>query len=286
MAEPPDRRGQRLRGRSFVGEALHGSSFAGADLRAADFTRASLVGADLRGARLGVAPAISLVLLALAAVVVSAAGWVTGFTLGDLIDEVRSEQWERVFGGTLAAGVILVFIVVAIVAGLRAALLVVGMLFAVALGVHYLLLAFTSGEFDIGRDLRAISLLALLGASMVAAALARVVGGTFGPVGIVAVGIVGGYAAGQSGGGVAALAVGVLLVALAHRAAQFDHRDRLMNDFVRRLMSRHSTRFVEADLTGADVSGTRIAYCDTTGTNFTGIVFDRGLDLHGSSTRT
>jgi hypothetical protein len=234
------------------------------------------VGADLRGARLGVAPAIALLLLTLAVVIVGAAGWVTGLTLGDLIDEVRSEEWERVFGGTLAAGVILIFIVVAIVAGLRAALLVVGLIFAVALGVHYVVLAFTSGEFDVGRDLRIIGLLALLGASMVAGALARVVGGTFGPVGIVAVGLVGGFAAGQSGGGVAALAVGVLLVTLAHRAVQFDPRDRLMNDLVRRLVSRHSTRFVDADLTGADVSGTRIAYCDTTGTNLTGIVLDRG----------
>lgn len=183
----------------------------------------------------------------LSLVVVAAAGRLTGWTANDIEDELGSSQWERVFGGSLATLVVVVFVVTTVVAGLRRALLVVTLVFGAALAVNYIVLAIASGEFNVGRDVRVIGLLVLLGASMIAGGLARITGGTLSPIAIVVVAMTGRFAAGQAGGGAAGL-----LVALAKRTLRQDPRDCFAHDLVHSVVARRSTRFVDADLSGAD----------------------------------
>lgn len=268
---------QDLRGETFADADLPGSDFSGADVRGVDFSRADLAGADFTKARLGPPPMLAIGLFALALLVVAGAGWVTGWTLKDLLDEFRASEWERVFGGTLAAIVIVAFIVATIVRGLRWALLVVTLVFGAALGLNYLVVALASGEVDLGRDARVIAVLILLAASMVAGGLARVVGGALSPPAIIVVALTGGIAAGQGGGGIAGLVVSMLLVILAKRTLRLDPRDQFAAGLVARVVAPRSTRFAGADLSGADFTGTTIVHCDTEGANLSGTTWDGGI---------
>lgn len=269
--------GQNLRDRQFVDAELPGAAFAGADVRGVDFSGANLSGADFSGARLGPPPVLAGVLFAAALVVVAGAGWLTGWTLKDILDNLTSAEWERVFGGTLAVIVVVVFLVATVARGLRWALLAVTLVFGAALAVNYVVIAIASGKIDLVDDLRVIALLALLGASMVAGGLARVVGGALSPTAIIVVALTGGLAAGEAGGGVAGIMVSLLLVSLAKRTLKLDPRDRLAADLVARVVAPSSTRFTGADLSGADFTGTTIVHCDTAGANLSGVRWDGGV---------
>ena len=73
---------------------------------------------------------------------------------------------------------------------------------------------------------------------------------------MVLVAVLGGLAAGQSNGGIAGVVVAVSLAVISKRAVRGDPRDRTLRRVAHRLIGRWGTQFVDADLTGADFSGT------------------------------
>lgn len=265
-----DHRSSDLRGRSFADAILDGADFSGADLRGADLARARLRNADFAGARLGLRPLVGVALFAAAIGIVASTGWLIGWTLRDLVDGFGSAEWEEVFGRVLAMLVVGFFIVCVIAFGLMRALKFTAVAFVVGLALNYIVLGLTSQDFDLGRDGRVIVVLVLLGTAMIAGGIARVVGGSFATWAVIIVGLTGGFAAGQGGGGVAGVAVSMLLVILAKRALGNDDRDTFVRRLVHGLVARRGTRFTGADLTGADFSGTQLAQCDLTGATLDG----------------
>lgn len=269
-----DHRDSDLRGRSFRHQLLDQADFSGADLRGVDFSRARLRNANFSGAKLGMTTSVAGWVFFASLLIVAATGFVIGSTLRDLSDGLTSATWEDVFGRALALGVIGFFMLCAVAFGLRRALKYGAVGFVVGLGSNYAVIAMTSRNFDFGRDGRVIGAVALLAAAMVAGGIARVVGGTYSTWAVVIVGLVGGYAAGRGGGGVAGIVVSTLLVVLAKRTLRNDERDTFARRFVHRVVSRRGSRFTHADLSGADFAGTQLAQCDLTGTNLDGTHLD------------
>ena len=265
-----DYRGSDLRRRSFAEERLDGADFSGADLRGADFWRAQLRGASFKGAHLGLSPIVALLLFGGALAIVASTGWLIGWTLRDLVDGLDSIVWEDVLGRVLGIAVIGFFIVCAVAFGLPRALRYGAIAFAVGLAVNYIVIGFTSQEFDFVKDGRDIGVLLLLAAALVAGGIARVVGGTFATWAIVIVGLTGGFAAGRGGGGIAGIVVSLLLVVLAKRTLRNDPRDSFSRRLVNGIVSRRGTRFNDADLSGADFTGTELAQSDLSGAKLDG----------------
>lgn len=265
MRDPANHRGEDLAGSSFVNAMLDGADFGEADLRGSDFTRASLTGADFTASKLGLRPLASGVMLVASLLVVAATGWLIGWTLHDLIDGVGDAAWEEILGRGLAVAMIGVLLVGVIAFGLAEALRYAAAFTVAALIVNYVVIGVTSQNFDFARDGRVLGALLVLFMAMIAGGIARVVGGTFSTGAIVVVGLVGGFAAGQAGGGIAGVVVSVLLVVLAKRTLRVDQRDRFARHLVHRIISLRGTRFTGADLTGADFTGAMLAQSDLTG---------------------
>lgn len=269
-----DHRNADLRGRSFADELLDRADFSGADLRGADFSRARLRDTNFSGAKLGMTTWFAATLFLAALLIVSATGFVIGWTLRDLSDGLTSAKWEDVFGRAVAIVVVCFFIFCAIAFGLQRALKYGAIGCTVGLATNYVVIAATSRNFDFGRDSRVIGAVVLLGAAMVAGGIARVIGGSFASWAVVVVGLAGGYAASRGGGGEAGVVVSTLLVVLAKRALRNDERDTLARRFVHQVVSTRGSRFTHSDLSGAEFAGTQLAQCDLTGATLDGARLD------------
>jgi uncharacterized protein YjbI with pentapeptide repeats len=64
------------------------------------------------------------------------------------------------------------------------------------------------------------------------------------------------------------------LVVISKRAVRGDPRDRTLRRLAHRLVRRWGTRFVEADLTGADFTGTDASRCDVRGATLVDVTWD------------
>jgi hypothetical protein len=116
----------------------------------------------------------------------------------------------------------------------------------------------------------------LFGLAVVAGILARMVGSAFGPLIIVVVALAGGIATGRADGGIGTIVVSVLLVVIAKRAMRLDQRDRPILTLAHRIVAARGTRFTNADLTGADFTGTLLAYSDMANAVLSGTKWDPG----------
>jgi len=116
----------------------------------------------------------------------------------------------------------------------------------------------------------------MLGLAVFVGILARLVGGTLGAWGIAGVAVLGGIAAGRFEGGLAGVAVTVALLLISKRALHADERDRTLVRLTQRTVRRWGTRFVGADLTGADFTGTRADFCDMSGAGIHGVDWEPG----------
>ncbi len=270
-----DHRNEDLRRKSFATQSLQAANFEGADLRGANFTRADLSNASFRNARVGVPPGVGAVILVAALAFSVLFGVVAGLAIDAVRDRLYSPGWERPSGAVGILIILVVFVIVMFWKGIDAAIKTYVWTFAVVLAVS-LVVRLIWGEIDIGVAARGVALALVLALAVVAGIVGRVVGGALGAWGIAVVAILSGLAAGRAQGGLAALVISVSMVLISKRALRGDDRDHSVRKLAHRIVDRWGTRFVRADLTGADFSGTDATHCDVADATLDGVRWEPG----------
>ena len=268
--EPPP--GDAAR-QSFRGADLEGADFSRKDVRGADFTGANLRSARFRESRIGVAPRTGLAILGAGLLAALVAGIAIGWSVDEIRTRVTSDEWDQIVeGGTLGL-TLLVLLGLIIWKGFDLAirLAVVVYVVLVIIGVAANLMW---EEFEWIVLVRATGLIIFVVLAIVAGTLGRVVGGVFGIWSVITVAALGGIATGQSEGGVAGVIVAVSLAVISKRAVRGDPRDRTLRHLGHRMIRRWGTQFVDADLTGADFTGTDPSRCDARGARVDGVTWD------------
>ena len=253
-----------LRRKSFASQSLQSANFAGADLRGTDFTEADLSHADLRNARLGITPAVAAGILVGALALSVAFGVVAGLAIDAVRDRLYGEGWERTSSAAGILIILVVFVVVMFWKGIDAAIKTFVWTFAVVFAAS-LVVRLIWGQVDVAVAARGVGLVMVLGLAVLAGIVGRVVGGSLGAWGIALVAVLSGLAAGRAQGGLAALVISVSMVLISKRALRGDDRDRSVRRLAHRVVVRWGTKFVGADLTGADFSGTEADQCNVSG---------------------
>lgn len=276
MSAETDYHAQDLRGRPFSRTQLDGADFSGADVRGADFSNASLVGATFENARIGVRPLTAFVILAVALVVSIAAGVAIGLLAETAREKATASDWRDVFGAILLIGTVLLFFAYLVVKGISQALRVFVIAIVIVVLVDFAIVFVLAGEIRYRHALPIVVLLILLLPAATAGILGRIVGGTFGAWAIGIVAVIGGLAAGRAHGGLAAVAVSVLLVLISKRALKNDTRDRPMRVVAHRIVTHRGTRFSGADITRADFTGTALTHSDLSDAVLDGATWEPG----------
>jgi hypothetical protein len=268
----------KLTGQSFHGRSLEGADFSGTDVRGADFTGADLRSASFRDAKFGVAPKVGAVVLGIAMLISIAAGIAIGWMVDEIRGQVNAAEWDQAAGGGSLLFLLLVFVGLIIWRGFDTAIKAILVLYLVVL-VGNIVANFIWEEVEWFRALRFTGLLIALFLAILAGILGRVIGGVFGIWSVVLVAVVGGLATGQAQGGVAGVVVAVSLAAISKRAVHGDQRDRTLRRLTHRLVGRWGTTFTDADLTGADFTGTDAGRCGVRGATIDDVIWDPELPL-------
>jgi hypothetical protein len=263
--------------RSFLGQALEGADFAGADVRGADFTGADLRSASFEEADLGVRPAIGVTFLALGMLLAVAAGATIGWAVNGTTSRLASDAWDEQAEGASLVLLLVIFVAVMLWRGIDVALKAVVIVYPVLL-VLSVAANLIWEEVEYLRIARATALIACLILAVGAGIFGRVIGGVFGSWSIAVVAVLGGVASGRVNGGVVGIMVAGCLVFIAKRAVfgavQGDDRDASVRRLAQRLVRRWGTRFVDADLTGADFTGANAGRCDVRGATLLDVQWD------------
>jgi hypothetical protein len=256
MTTGSDFHGQDLRGRSFDGENLDGADFRETDLRGVDFSSASLVEANFTDARLGVTTSTAVLILIGALVIALASGVAVGFIAESTRQRATSSDWRDVLAAILIGGAAILFFVVALLKGVSMAFRVFVVMVIVIVIVDFGVVFVIAGEIRYRNAVPVIWLLVMVVPVLIAGMLGRMVGGSFGAWTIGIISVFAGLAAGRAHGGVAAVAVSVILVFLSKRTLLGDARDGPLRYIGHRIASYGGTRFTGADLTRADFTRT------------------------------
>ncbi len=270
-----DHRNEDLRRKSFASQSLQSADFAGADLRGTDFTEADLSHADLRNARLGITPAVAAGILIGALALSVVFGVVAGFAIDAVRDRLYGEGWERTSSAAGILIILVVFVVVMFWKGIDAAIKTFVWTFAVVFAAS-LVVRLIWGQVDIAVAARGVGLALVLALAVLAGIIGRVVGGSLGAWGIALVAVLSGLAAGRAQGGLAALVISVSMVLISKRALRGDDRDRSVRRLAHRVVVRWGTKFVDADLTGADFTGTAADQCNVSGADLEDVRWEPG----------
>lgn len=259
--------------KSFRGRNLEGADFSGKDLRGADFTGANLRSASFRETKIGVAPRIGLATLGASLLVALAAGVDIGWGVDEIRDRFTADQWDQVAeGGTLGLTV-LILLGLIVWKGFDFATRVIVVFYAVVVAIN-IVANLLWDEFEWIVLVRATALIVFVALAIVAGMLGRVVGGVFGVWSVVLVAALGGIATGQSEGGTTGVIVAVSLAVISKWAVRGDPRDRTLRRLGHQLIRRWGTQFVDADLTGADFTGTDPSRCDARGATADRVTWD------------
>ena len=260
-------------GPSFRGRSLEGADLSGRDLRGTDFTGADLRSASFRDAQFGVAPRVGVVMLGSSMVASIGAGAAIGVVVVQMMDRLSAEQWDELAEGGSIGLILIALIGLIFWRGFDAAIRVVAALYVAVLAVNIVAnLLWDEVEWLVA--LRATALIVFLVLAITVGMLGRVIGGVFGAWSIALVAILGGLASGQADGGVGGIVIAVSLVLISKRALRGDQRDRTLRRIAHRLVGRWGTRFVDADLTGADFTGTDASRCGVKGATLEGVTWD------------
>jgi len=261
--------------RSFRGQDLEGADFSGKDVRGADFTGCNLRSANFTKAKIGVPPRVGAVILGVALLVAIACGVAIGWAVNEMRNRFTSDEWDQVVEGGSIGITLLVLLGLIIWKGFDFAIKIVGVVYLVLVAIN-VVANLLADDFEPLVLVRATALVVFLVLAVVAGMLGRVVGGVFGIWSVVLVAVLGGLATGQSEGGIAGVVVAVSLALISKRAVRGDQRDRILRRIGHRLIRRWGTQFVDADLTGADFTGTDPARCDARGATFDNVNWDPG----------
>jgi hypothetical protein len=271
----PDHRDENLRRSSFAAQPLQAANFEGADLRGTDFSRADLSNASFRNARFGVPPLVGVLILLGSLALSIIFGAIAGFAFDAVRDRLYSPGWERPSGAAGILVVLAVFVFVMFWKGMDAAIKTYLWTFAILLAAN-VVVRLIWGQIDIAVAARGIALALVLAFAVVSGIVGRVVGGALGAWGIAVVAILSGLAAGRAHGGLAALVISVSMVLISKRSLRGDPRDRSLRVLAHRMVDRWGTRFVRADLSGADFTGTDATHCDVTDARLDGVRWEPG----------
>jgi hypothetical protein len=273
MAMTDDEIPDRPVGQSFRGGALAGADFSGKDVRGADFTGANLRSAIFRDAKFGVAPKVGAVIFGVALLLAVGLGVVIGLMVDEIRTQLNGEEWDEVAAGGSMLFTLLAFIALLVWRGFDMAIKVIVVLYLVLMAGNVIANSIWE-DLEWYRALRFTAVLAVLFLAILAGVLARVVGGVFGIWSVVIVAVVGGLATGKAQGGIAGVVVALSLAAISKRAVRGDRRDRSLRRLAHRLVGRWGTRFVDADLTGVDFTGTDTGRCGAKGATLDGVTWD------------
>ena len=262
--------------RSFRGQNLEGADFSGKDLRGANFTGANLRSANFTEAQIGVLPRVGVALLGLAILVAIACGVAIGWAVDEMRDRLTADEWDQVAEGGSIGFLLLLLLGLIFWKGFDVAIKVVAVVYLMLVAINVVgnLIA---DDFEWLVLVRATALVVFLMLAIVAGMLGRVIGGVFGIWSVVLVAGIGGIATGQSEGGIAGMVVAVSLALISKRAVRGDPRDRTLRKLSHRLVRRWGTRFVDADLTGADFTGTDAMRSDARGATVDDVIWDPGF---------
>lgn len=260
-------------GQSFRGRSLDGKDFDGVDLRGADFTGASLRSASFRDAQFGVAPRIGVVILVLAILAAIAGGVAIGWSVDRTVDRLSADKWDEVAEGGTIVFVLVVIVALVFWRGFDFAIRVGAAVYVVAVAVN-IAANFIWDEVEWSVALRATAMVVFIVLAITAGMLGRMVGGVFGAWSIALVAIFGGLASGRADGGVVGVVIAASLVLISKRAVRGDVRDRTLRRVAHRLVRRWGTRFVDADLTGADFTGADAGRCGVRGATVERVTWD------------
>jgi hypothetical protein len=264
---------EKLSGPSFRGNSLEGADFNGGDLRGADFTGADLRSASFREATFGVPPRVGAVLLGFALLAAIAAGAVIGWTVDELRGRLAADQWDEVAGGGSVGLVLIVFIGLILWRGFDFAIKIGAVFYLVVLAIN-IVANLLWEEFEWVVAARTTLLIVFIALAIIVGVLGRVVGGVFGAWSIAVVAVLGGMTSGRFDGGAGGILIALSLVIVSKRAVRGDPRDRTLRRIAHRLVSRWGTSFVDADLTGADFTGTDTGRCSVRGATLDGVTWD------------
>jgi hypothetical protein len=267
-----DHAGAKLRGADLSGAQLAGADFREADLRGADLRGAHLAGADFRDARLGLGPMASATLFAVALLVALGAGVATGMAAEMVRDRFATSQWQDVLTVAATWLVLLLFLAALLLRGPKIALLALIATLTIEVIAGWTIMS-TFGEFRPEVVIQMIALTLVFAAAVMAGIIGRVLGGVWGGVGVMVVAVSAGLIAGGAGGSIGVVVASLTIVMLAKRALKGDQRDRPVVLLAQRIIRLRATNFAQADLSGADFSGTNIAHCDTTGALIEGVTW-------------
>jgi len=260
---------------SFRGQNLEGADFSGKDVRGADFTGANLRSASFVDAKIGIPPRVGAVLLGLAILVAIGCGVAIGWAVNELRDRVTADEWDQVAEGGSLGLTLLLLLGLIIWKGFDFAIKVVAVVYVVLVAIN-VVANLLADDFEWLVLVRATALVVFLMLAIVAGLLGRVVGGIFGIWSVVLVAVLGGLATGQSEGGIAGIVLAVSLALISKRTVRGDPRDRTLRRIGHRLIRGWGTQFVDADLTGADFTGTDPMRCDARGATVDDVTWDPG----------
>jgi len=261
---------------SFRGQALDGADFAGKDLRGADFTGADLRSASFREAKLGVAPRVGAAILGLGILVAIGTGMIIGWSVDEIRQETTAEEWDEVATGGSLGVILLVLLGLIFWKGFDFAIKTIVIFYVVVAAIN-IVANLIWEEVEWLSLLRATALIVFVILAITAGLLGRVIGGVFGVWSVVLVAALGGLAIGQSEGGIAGIVVAMSSAIISKRAVRGDPRDRALMRIGHRLIRRWGTQFIDADLTGADFTGTDAMLCDARGATVTDVTWDPKL---------
>jgi hypothetical protein len=271
-----------LGARSFRGRGLAHADFSGSDVRGADFTGADLRSADFTHAKIGVRPRVGAVIMGSSLLVALAAGVVIGWGVNEMRKRFNADEWDQVAEGSSLGLTILVLLALIVWKGFDFAFKFIGIFYAVVVAINVVGNLIWE-EFEWLVLVKGTGLIVFVVLAIAAGTLGRVVGGVFGMWSVILVAVFGGLATGQSEGGIAGIVVAVTLAAISKRAVRGDPRDRTLRRIGHRLIRRWGTQFVDADLTGADFTGTDPSRCDARGATVDDVTWDpehpRPLDV-------
>jgi len=192
--------------------------------------------------------------------VAAGAGLLICLTAQDVRGIAFSEGWENHTRGGAFLFVVVLFVIVLWGKGLKAAVIVFvsGLVLFVLVGAIWLS---ATSRYDVGGSLKLAASASAIVAVVVflVGLIARMLGGAIGVTALASVAVVGGLVAGRAGGAIGAVLVSLAMAALAKQALRDDARDRPVERLAHRLVRRWGTRFVGADLRGANLRGTHAA---------------------------
>lgn len=280
--------GNKAAAASFRGHDLEGADFSGQDIRGADFTGANLRSAKFTDAKVGVRPRVGAAILGLAMLVAVACGVAIGWSVDQVRSRVASDEWDQVAEGSTLGFTVLLLLGLIVWKGFDFAIKVVAVVYLVLVAIN-VAANLIADDFEWLVLVKATALIVFLMLAVVAGMLGRVVGGVFGIWSVVLVAVLGGLATGQAEGGITGVVVAVSLALISKRTVRGDPRDRTLRRISHRLIRRWGTQFIDADLTGADFTGTDPIRCDAKGAVVDGVTWDPGyarpldVELDGQS---